>query len=257
MVASQRAAVAPNENVWDLLMNRIGDFLAVLVVKAQSKGRDHERKIHVSQKKGWLGLQKHAGDIQVCINRSEGKKSRISRANLAESARRRTDTSPPEESILRNEHGPAVADRRERRRRKAGKKDKGRSDEGKYLPYIGRRGRGLQGARGLRGIADWFSSNGIDWRRERARQREREGVAVGVKGGCHAGSPGKVIDRVSPEEKRSGEDSRAENTGGWKELWEKDEERTGSQKTPGWFGRGLEERRDRVEKDGSPRSVER
>lgn len=33
------------------------------------------------------------------------------------------------------------------------------------------------------------------------------GVAVGVKGGCHAGSPGKVIDRASPEEKRSGEDS--------------------------------------------------
>lgn len=27
---------------------------------------------------------------------------------------------------------------------------------------------------------------------------------MGAKGGCHAGSPGKVIDRVSPEEQRRG-----------------------------------------------------
>lgn len=36
------------------------------------------------------------------------------------------------------------------------------------------------------------------------------GVAVGVKGGCHAGLPGKVIDCVSPEEKRNTEDSSTE-----------------------------------------------
>lgn len=54
------------------------------------------------------------------------------------------------------------------------------------------------------------------WRgRTRGNRRWRTtcaGVAVGVKGGCHAGSPANVIDCVSPEEQRRGATrARAEN----------------------------------------------